>query len=774
MPERFIDPAAGLPDLEAAHAIAGLRAAVEVWRDPYGVPHIRAENRDDAFLALGFVHAQDRLWQMEAMLRRGTGHYAAWVGKRALNADILARRVDTRGASIRDFALLGSDARAMLESYARGVNAYIALERWPIEYALLETEPQIWEAWHSIAVMRQLGFLMGSVWWKLWRAAALPVVGIDKLDALRFDDGGNDFLCMPTGAESGRYRALLDELKPSVEALLTLSPLDLAGAGSNNWAVAPERTATGRPLLAGDPHRLLETPNMYAQAHLACDEFDVIGLTTPGVPGFPHFGHSESIAWCVTHAFFDIHDLFVERFDREGDRYVFQDEWVEASRREETIKVRGEDDALTIVATTRHGPVIAGDPRSGVGLALQSMQFAVDDRSFDCMIPMLRARSLPEFYASTREWGLMDHNLVAADVKGAIGHRVRAKIPNRPRSSGWLPAPGWTGDYEWKGYVPFEAMPAAVNPPEGLIVTANNRVVEERGPFYFSTDCMPPHRAKRILARLKALDKASVEDMAAVHRDIVSIPGVEWREQLRRMPATGAAADLRDAIASWSGEMATNSEGAAAYAAMRAVVTRLVAEKSGLARIGDDPYLQVSPGVFAETQLWWSVPQLLRADDTRLLGGASWDELLATALDEVAGRSSRQSWGVAHQPKLTHPLSVVFPEAAHLLDKPAASIPGDNDTVFATGYVARLGFKAQSGSLCRYVFDVGAWDNCRWVVFHGASGHPHSKWYDNQNAIWAKGEMMPMLYDWTTIAGTSTAHQRLTPIASQLSPHADN
>ena len=280
----------------------------------------------------------------------------------------------------------------MLEAYASGVNAFIATGYRPIEYGLLKTEPEHWLPWHSIAVMRQIGFLMGSVWWKLWRACALPIVGAEGVAKLRFEDGGGEVLCAPPGLERGPFRAALEDLQPGIAALLEIAPHDVAGGGSNNWALAPSRTATGRPMLAGDPHRVLEMPNMYWQVHLACDEFDVIGLTVPGVPGFPHFGHNERVAWCVTHAFVDIHDLFVERFSDDGRSALFKDAWEPVATRREEIIVKGEDATVIEVTETRHGPVIAGDPRNGFGLALRSMQFAEVDRSFDTLLPMMRAR----------------------------------------------------------------------------------------------------------------------------------------------------------------------------------------------------------------------------------------------------------------------------------------------------------------------------------------------------------------------------------------------
>lgn len=754
-----------LPDLDGDVVIPGLSAAVDLRRDSWGIPHIRAASRNDAFAGLGFAHAQDRLWQMEALVRRGTGRFAEWTGKPALAGDILARQVDTEGASRRDVALLNAETNAMLEAYARGVNAFIALGRHPVEYSIVGATPATWEPWHSIAAMRQIGFLMGSVWWKLWRAAALPIVGAEQIDKLRFDDGGDDLLCHPPHEKGGRYLAALADLKPGLEALLSAGP-NLAGpelaGGSNNWVLGPQRTATGRPLLAGDPHRLLEMPSMYAQAHIACDEFDAIGLTVPGAPGFPNFGHNGKVAWCVTHAFVDLHDLYIEKFDERAQHTQFKDGWKPVRRRSETIAVKGADAVTIDVVETHHGPVIAGDPAAGTALVLRSVQFAEPDTSFDCTLRVLRASTVEELYEAGREWGLMDHNLVAADTSGRIGNRVRAKLPARSSSNGWLPVPGWTGEHEWSGFVPFEDMPCMIDPAEQAIVTANNRV-EKNGKHYFSTDCMPPHRTRRIWQRLAELSKATVDDMAAIHRDTISIVALEFREYIRKVAVGGAAAALKARIMAWDGDMAADSTTAGAYVAVRTALTKLVAERSGVVAVSDSPYAKVAPGIFGETQIWWSIPQMLRAGDASLLKGATWDELLALALADAAASYKEGSWAQIHQTTLRHLLSSAYPEHAATLDKPCAQVGGDNDTVFMSGYIARIGPRAVSAALSRYVFDVGAWDNCRWIVFHGASGNPGSPFYDNQNPIWAKGEMVPMLYDWGRIADNATSHQQLRP-----------
>jgi penicillin G amidase len=754
---------AALPPLTGTLRIAGLSDAVEVFRDPEGIPHVRARGRRDAFLAQGFVHAQDRLFQMELNLRRALGRSAEWLGAPAAGMDVLCRRLGMEVACRRDFAALGAEAKEMLEAYVEGVNAFLdSGAPLPAEHALLGAVPLRWEAWHPIAVMRRLGLLMGSVWFKLWRAAALPVLGAAQAAKLRYEDGGIDLLCIPPGVEAARWTATLGELAPAVAALLDRAAPDATGGGSNNWALSGARSGTGRPLLAGDPHRLFEIPNMYAQGHLACDDFDVVGLTVPGVPGFPHFAHNGRVAWCVTHAFVDIHDLFVERFDADASHHLFRDAWLPVRRRHETIAVRGEAAREIDVIETAHGPVVAGDPASGNAVALRSVQFAETDLSFDCLPRMLRADGVAALFEATRGWGLIDHNLVAADTAGRIGHLVRAMVPRRPRANGWLPVPGWTGAHEWQGWIPFEAMPRQIDPAGGAIVTANNRVVADGGADYLCTDCHPPTRARRIGALLAEPGMAA----EAIHGDMLSANALLLRDRLAALPAPDdpVAAALREGLLAWDGRMTADSVAASGYIALRLALTRILADRSGLGGLAGDPLLAVPPGIVPLNQLWWTLPALLRADDATLLRGWSWAQALQAALTSAAADPiATQPWGEAHRPRFAHPLGSLFPDAAALLDPPARAIGGDGDTVFANGLLPSGGPRATYGALARYVFDVGAWENSRWTVFHGASGHPGSPHYADQHATWAEARLTPMRYGWDGIAASAPARQSLEP-----------
>jgi penicillin amidase len=737
---------------------------VHLYRDEWGIPHVRAHSVHDAFVGQGYAHAMDRLWQMDASRKQMQGRWAEWVGAAGLEGDRLARRLRAGPASSRDYRALGADARAMVDAYSAGVNAYLRiLPEPPPEYALLASEPEPWEGWHCIAAMRQRGYLMGSLWYKLWRAGALGVVSAEDLVKLRYDDGGADRLCIPPGADARRWTASLAELRDPIRALSLLAAAADIDGGSNNWALAPTRTATGRPILAGDPHRTFELPGMYAQMHLGCDEFDAIGLTIPGVPAFPHFAHTAQVAWCVTHAFADIHDFYVEQFDRtDPSRYLHRGEWLQAATSTEEIEVRGGAPTSVQIVETIHGPVVAGDPAHGAALTLKSMQFFDVDRSFDCLLPMLRADSVDSLFRAVRGWGLIDHNLVAADTGGHIGHLVRAVIPRRPAINGWLPVPGWTGEYEWDGVIPAEQMPRVDDPDRGYLVTANNRVITTvpgTGDYY-CTDAHPSYRARRIEQLIEGLGPALPTDMPMIHRDDLSAPAQLFRSALADVePASEAARVVRSLVLGWDARMAPESAGAACYSRLRWALARIVGNRSGLAavtRAGPGELLQLPGGVSAVSHLWWVLPALLRSGDLLLTGGSTWHELLAEALEAVAREQDAPDtpWERVHTAALTHPLTPVLAGTPTALSPAGAGVGGDNDTVWATGCRAETGNVAVYGAVARYVFDVGNWEDSTWIVVGGASGDPASPHYIDQHEAWSRCELIPMRYAWDVITAT--------------------
>jgi penicillin amidase len=503
---------------------------------------------------------------------------------------------------------------------------------------------------------------------------------------------------------------------------------------------------------------------MYAQGQLAGPEFDAIGLTVPGVPGFPHFAQNGRVAWCVTHTFADIHDLYLERFDAGARHALFRGEWEAVRHRVETVAIRGEAAREVEVIETRHGPVICGDPARGTALALKSVQFAETDLSFDCLPRMLRAGSVEALYEATRGWGLIDHNLVAADTTGRTGWQLRARVPRRGRENGWLPVPGWTGEHEWQGWIPHEEMPRLLDPATGFLVTANNRPVADDHPDYLCTDCHPPYRARRVAGLLAEPELRSVAGAARIHADTLSQPANEMQQRLAALEGLSPPAEaLRGELLDWDARMEAGSAAASRYIALRLALARRLGSTSGLAALAGHDWLAPPPGVAPLTQLWWALPALLRRDDATLLRGATWDGLLHAALEEVAAAAPVEAWGELHRPRFTHPLSALFPELAPLLDPPSEPVGGDGDTVQANGLVPSLGTPATYGAIARYAYDVGAWDKSRWCVFLGASGHPGSPHYGDQNALWSRCQMAPMQAGWEALEAGARGRQLLRP-----------
>jgi len=365
------DLKSALPDTSQTLRLKGIDALIEIYRDRCGVPHVLAQTAHDAFFGQGLVTAQDRLWHMDYDRRRGYGRLAELLGMSTVEEDKVMRRFQIGATVAEDYRSVDAATRAMLDAYTDGVNAVIGnLKALPIEYALLNTEPEAWLPWDCFAVFKMRHIMMGVFEGKLWRARLVNTLGPEKAAALlQGYQPGHLVVVPPGGSYEGPVLEGFEELKRNLEAIGWLK--EDPDAGSNNWVVHGSRSASGKPLLAGDAHRALDTPNVYYQNHVACPEFDVIGLSFPGCPGFPHFGHNAQVAWCVTHAQADTQDLYIERFSADdATHYNFQGQWKKAEVRREQIGVRGGAAQEMEVTVTHHGPIIAGNPGKGYGRPL--------------------------------------------------------------------------------------------------------------------------------------------------------------------------------------------------------------------------------------------------------------------------------------------------------------------------------------------------------------------------------------------------------------------
>jgi penicillin amidase len=767
------DLKAALPDVTSPLTLPGLKAPIDIYRDRWGIPHVHASSSEDAFFGQGFATAQDRLWHMDYDRHRACGRWAELAGKQAVEGDKVMRRFRLKASAEADWAVLQPDTRAMFEAFAKGVNAFIkSTKSLPIEYKLLGIKPEPWTPVDSLAVYKVRHALMGTFEEKLWRGLLVAKLGPDKAASLLPDYPKGGLMIVPPGTEYlGSAVPALEELRHCTEALNWLREAEF---GSNSWAITVKRSRTGKPFVCGDSHRALDTPSVYYQMHIACPDFDAIGFSFPGVPGFPHFGHNEHVAWCVTHACADYQDLYVERF-KESDptRYLFKSRWRKAEVHHETIEVRGAEPVRIDVTVTEHGPVIAGNPARGHAITIKYTATESANNWADALLKQLYVRSVDDLEETMRIWVDPGNNYVFGDVRGNACYLTRGKVPIRSAANRWIPVPGWTGEHEWEGYVPFEAMPRVRNPEVGYIVTANNRIVEKHEPYYIGMDYVSDFRARRIYERLRNLTGAGADEMASVHAERVSIPGQTYARLLRNVkPLDNLSARAKELLLKWGGQMDRDRIEPTIYSAFHDRLVRIVLRPifgSLAAHVlegsdrGGPRHVQRLRALF---------PVMIEQDDRSLLpAGANWHELMSKALSEGVAYLSKRlgsdmstwKWGRVHVTRPQHPLSASFPQVATLLNPPSVSTHGDGDTPLQGGYSGVEPYIVAGLSVNRYIYDLDNLKNSRWSVPLGSSGHPGSSHYADQAPIWADVHLIPMLYDWDAIRSEAETHQTLNP-----------
>ncbi|MCZ6874192.1 MAG: penicillin acylase family protein [bacterium] len=768
-----------LPDVTSTLSVSGLQQTVEIIRDRWGVPHIRAATEHDAFFAQGLVTAQDRMWHMDYDRQRALGRWSEFAGSDGLVEDRLMRRLQLEQAAKADYRVCSHPARAMLDAYSAGVNAFLATTRTlPIEYTILDTTPEAWEAWHCLAVYKVRNMLMGVYEMKLWRAQLALGIGPDKAAALfrGYPQGG--LVAMPPGETyQGPPLDGLEALSAAAEQLNWLGEVD---GGSNAWVVSGAYTASGLPLLAGDSHRGLDTPNVYYQTHIVCPQFQVSGYAVPGLPGAPHFSHTEYVGWGMTHGYGDYQDLYIEQFrSHHGQlQYAFKDNWLPADVADQTLHVRnGTAESLRVV-TTRHGPIIAGHPDTGWGLAFCHPGTQSGTPWPDSVYQLLLARSADEAEAALREWTEPVNNFVYADVHGAFGYRYRGRIPLRSMANAWCPVPGWTGEHEWQGQIPFEELPHIRNPQAGFAVTCNNAVTTHDYPYYINTYFGSDFRARRVTECIRTLTPgtATVDDMAAIHADRQSIPAQALVNLLRQCQLTDPLlVAARDILLQWNCQMDRASVAATIYATARTYLYTDIIETS-LQGCADQALASVygtGRGAPAHAnQIYAQAVTAMGNGDTSLLSpGQTWSGMVTSALQRAVAELRQRlgdemsdwTWDQVHYTRPRHPLSRVFPELAALLDPPSVPAGGDGDTPQQGGYSITDRFVLTSMSVNRYIHDPADWRRSRWIVPLGASGHPGSSHYADQAERWSDVQTIPQLWEWDDVTAAAETQQQLKP-----------
>jgi penicillin G amidase len=670
---------------------------VTIRRDAHGIPHIEASTLGHLIYGQGYVTAVDRLWHMECDRRRALGTLAAVTGRADhAVADGFARRARVEEASRRGFERLSSAARALCTAHTAGVNARIA-EGAPLSapFARLGApRPDVFEPWHCVAifVIRHLNFATWQT--KLWNARVVAALGIDALAHFN-----RSAMNAPLIVPPGLVEAMAKLPVPLRHDLAALAPLGLDMNGSNAWAVP---RADG-PVVAGDPHRALEAPNVYYQLRMLApgDGIDLAGFSFPGVPGVPHFAQNAHVAWGVTNAMADYQDLFIETLP---DAFV--------TVRTERVQVRGAADMEVECGLTANGPVVVGGAAFGVGLSLRSTGLEFAGGSLDCIVPMMRARTTDELDLALDGWIEPVNNVVMADRGGTIAYRTAGRVPIRPHANAWLPV----ADGAWTGTIANGDFPR--HRGQGPVVTANQQITTADYPYVLGINPAPPDRARRIWARID-------DDPASVHTDAVSGPGKRF------------AALVGGSLAGWDGSMTARSRLAALFALSEARVVRELTSRLPAALLVN-PFAAFEPSATSLSpamHVGRSVHGWIETDNRWLLrDGETWHALATAALAVAEDELGERVWGDLH-----HLRPLRLGETERLDYGP---VDGASDCVMATVHIPGSTTHAVIGSTARYVWNVRDRSKSGWVVPVGVSENDDDD--DDQVGLFASGGVVPV------------------------------
>ncbi len=746
----------------------GLQQRVDVLRDRWGVAHIYAQNQHDLFFAQGVVAAQDRLFQMELWKRAGQGRLAEILGPAALPRDVNARALRYRGDMQAEYESYSPDTRAILTAFTDGINSYIASltapgsTGLPIEFQLAGFSPDPWHP--EDCLNRMAAFSMtGNAVSELEHAQALAELGAEQAAKLFDFDPPIALDPAPHFDLTGLSPDLLKNLVGSDRRIeFPAHPVE----GSNNWTISGALTATGKPLLANDPHRVIGLPSLRYMVHLVAPGWNVIGAGEPGLPGVA-LGHNQHIAWGFTIFGLDQQDLYVEELNPANpSSYKTQSGWENMESRKEVFLVKGGVSKEVDLKFTRHGPILWEDGQRA--LALRWVGSEPGTAGYLASLAIDRAENWDQFESAVARWKVPSENLVYADDAGNIGEHSAGLAPLR-NWTGLLPVPG-SGHYDWTGFLPTAELPHFFNPKEGYVATANHKMIPDHYPYPVGFEWASPYRVTRIRSVIESArqngHKLTIADMESLQSDVTSLPALQVQKLV-------LSTSLKDdpALASflrWNGELNRESSHAALYEVWLqqiclALGERFSKERRSPPQKSDGRYHDLSPQ---------TVLRILTNPDKSIFGEdsvAGRNQLLADTLHSarqelqklLGSDTSQWSWGKLHTAHFRHALDLQ-PGAKDLFDLGPLSRPGDEYTVNATG-TSGNSWEQVSGASYREIFDTNDWDQSVAVNTPGQNGQPGSPHYSDLMSLWDAGTYFPLPYSRKAVERDTTDRLVLEP-----------
>ena len=745
----------GLPQREGNAALAGLRAPVDVRWDRWAMPYVHAASAADATAALGWLHANDRLFQMELSRRAAAGRLSELFGERTLEYDKKVRRLRIRAAAEKLVAAASPESRELLAAYARGVNAWIATHKnaLPPELLLLRARPELWQPADSVGIV----FLMARQLSAIFEPNEEELFGfLRELGAER----ARELAGTPQARVFDEVKRLADET-PAAGEPVGGAP-EASGLGSNNWAVAPGRTATHSALVANDPHLGLGLPGVWYQAALRSPDYEASGMTIPGVPGVV-LGRSANLAWAMTNLYVDDVDLFVERLDVTGKQVQRGEEWVPIAVERATIRLDDGEEIPFDIRSTDRGPLLEADPIHGLPARSVAWSGYEPADQLAAFTNLARAKSVAEVPAAIAPYSFPPQNLVVADRDGHILWTPIGRAPNRFGWDGRFPAPGWKSEVGWAGLVPASDNPVLIDPPAELIATANS-FLPVALPAWFQGEFDTPYRADRIRELLAEKPAWTPAKIAELQGDTTSL-WAKWLVPRLAGAYAGDAAKAWTALSGWDGGM--GERGAATlFALTERQLQRAMFEDEAtaahLARFGTRWRLtrllsgEISPAWF---------------DDVATPAVEDRDAIVARAL-AAAWQEGAERWGpdvaqwpyaAIHRIRLDHPLGAL-PLIGRWFTRGPFALPGSSTTVMAFGGPwTGDEIDVTYGASMRLVNDLGDPDRALAILPGGQSGHPGDIHYDDQLPLYLRVETRPVPWTDAAIEKATVSRLRLTP-----------
>jgi penicillin amidase len=768
--------------------VAGLQEDAQILVDRWGIPHIYAASHSDAFFVQGWNAARDRLWQLDLWRKRGLGRLSESFGAAYVDQDRAARLFLYRGDMAAEWEAYGPDGRAWTGAFVAGINAYVTQVRsgaadTPVEFELTGSAPEHW-AVDDVIRIRSHG-ISNNAESEALRARVAAAGGLEA-DRLRRKLDPPHALQLPLGLDPSDIPA--DILTDYVLATQEVTFVEMAGDanarggasladraaaletdGSNNWAIAPSRTATGRPILASDPHRVLVAPSIRYIAHLTAPDLAVIGAGELHLPGVT-IGHNDRIAFAITTFMVDQADLYVYELNPENpDQYRYQDRWEDMRIVRETVAIKGETDRPIELVFTRHGPVLKIDAEGLRAFALRSVWFEPGTSPYFAAARYQTAGDWKTFCEALAHWGAAAMNFVYADVEGNIGWMPAGLVPRRPNWDGLMPVPG-DGRYEWAGFLRPDEFPSLYNPPRGWVATANEMNLPPNFPaetLNIGFEWADPGRMDRIAGVLSATEASTLADSADLQTDVFSTTAMRAVGLLAGLESPDPRIeDAMRRLTAWDGQETVDS--AAAAIAEVWLNKHLGPQTAALTTTPGAAELIGVGSPYAVTT-YLQQPDLALGDDPVGVRDAVLLSSLSTALDELEARLGPDPagwrWGDLHHAHFVPPAArLAEPQLREQMTHGPLPVPGSAYTVRAATYRME-DFAVTNGASFRMVLDVGGWDASLAINTPGQSGDPSSPHYEDLFSLWAQGKYVPLLWTREAVENAAELVIQLTPAA---------